>query len=678
MADLRTLAVVGAGNMGSGIAQKMATEGFRVLLVDLNEEALARGMTNIKTTLAEAVERKIMNAKTADEIAERLEGTCDWSRIAEAELVVEAVFEDLEVKRSVFKKLSEHARPDAILGTNTSSFFVRDVASVVTNPERVVGLHYFYHPAKNRLVEVVPTEVTSEDCRKKAWAIQEAMGKTPIHCKDAPGFVVNRYFVPWLNEAVRLLEEGVADIATIEEASKQAWRIGMGPFELMNVTGVPIAMHAANTLGEQLGPFYSPAKMLCQQVEKGENWSLEGSADESKFAAVQERMLGVVFMVAGELIDEEVGSIEDTDIGARVGLRWSKGPFELMNVNGIDASATMTKAICERYDRGFPQVIAKQQTAGQPFTFKLVDLEIEGDVCTLSLNRPDAMNAINEEMVRQLSARFAEAENNSSVKTIVIAGKGKGFIAGADIRFFVKNIEKGDIPAIEGFTKNGQDLLAKFAASEKVVVAQLDGLSLGGGSEIALACDYIVATEKGSMGFPETSIGIYPGLGGTQRLPRRIGVALARWLILTGAPVNAKQALALGLVDRVCPHENLGATIREVAALGKPDRATAPKADIPKGFEALAETFSADLPSLLAMDHEAIEDKGISRSIKSLGFKAPIALKMADQLITATAKNTLTAGLQSELDGLNDIFQTKDAYEGLSTLGKSRPKYVGA
>ncbi|MFT7620449.1 MAG: enoyl-CoA hydratase/3-hydroxyacyl-CoA dehydrogenase [Planctomycetota bacterium] len=677
MADLRTLAVVGAGNMGSGIAQKMATEGFRVLLVDLNEAALERGMSNIKSTLEDAVERKIMNAKQAEAVQSRLEGTCDWARISEAEMVVEAVFEDLEVKRTVFKKLSEHAKPDTILGTNTSSFFVRDVASVVENPGRVVGLHYFYHPAKNRLVEVVPTEHTDEACRKKAWAIQEAMGKTPIHCKDAPGFVVNRYFVPWLNEAVRLLEEGVANIATIEAASKKAWRIGMGPFELMNVTGVPIAMHAANTLGEQLGAFYSPAELLKKQVEAKENWSLEGDIDESKFDAVKERMLGVVFMVAGELVDEEVGSIEDTDIGARVGLRWSKGPFELMNVNGIEASVAMAKAICERYDRKMPQVLENQLSAGSPFRFNLVEIDVDGDVCTLSLNRPDAMNAINETMVSQLSERFSEAEANADVKTIVIAGKGKGFIAGADIRFFVKNIEKKDIPAIQTFTEAGQELLNRFAASDKVVVAQLDGLSLGGGSEIAMACDYIVATEKGSMGFPETSIGIYPGLGGTQRLPRRVGIPLARWLILSGAPVTANQALAMGLVDKVAPHEDLGKAIREVAAAGKPDRSAAPQDNKAAGFEAIVNTFGADLDALLALDHEKIEDKGMARAVKSLRFKAPIALKMADELICSTADKTLTAGLQSELDGLDGIFKTHDAYEGLSTLGKSRPQYKG-
>ena len=167
---------------------------------------------------------------------------------------MEAVFEDLEVKRTVFRRLSEHCAPNAILATNTSSFYVRDLTDAIEHPERLVGLHYFYHPAKNRLVEVVPTEATSEEARARAWELQEALGKTPIACADAPGFVVNRYFVPWLNEAVRLLEEKVADIATIEAAAKAGFRIGMGPFELMNVTGVPIAMHGGQHAGRTTRP----------------------------------------------------------------------------------------------------------------------------------------------------------------------------------------------------------------------------------------------------------------------------------------------------------------------------------------------------------------------------------------------------------------------------------------
>ncbi|MCA9321529.1 MAG: enoyl-CoA hydratase/isomerase family protein [Planctomycetes bacterium] len=674
----RTLAVVGAGNMGSGIAQKMATEGFRVILVDLDEAALERGLANIRRTLGEAVERKIMKAEQVDAALARVEGTTDWSRLREVELVVEAVFENLEVKKDVFRRLSENTNPDTILGTNTSSFYVRDLLGVVKHPERVLGLHYFYHPAKNRLVEVVPTEQTDENHLRRAWMIQEAMGKTPIRCADAPGFVVNRYFVPWLNESVRLLEEGMGDIPTIEAAAKKAFRIGMGPFELMNVTGVPIALHAATTLGEQLGDFYAPAEGLKQQVAKKENWSLDGEADPSKFAAIEERLLGVVFLVAGELVDEQVGTIEDTDIGARVGLRWSLGPFELMNRIGVAGAKTMAEGLAKRWGRTIPKVLANQATTGHPYVFRLVDVERDGDIATLSINRPDAMNAINQEVVRQLTERFDELDADDSLSAIVIAGRGKGFIAGADIRFFVKNIEKGDIDAIQSFTEKGHALLQRFADSKKTVIARVDGLSLGGGSELAMACDRIVATDRGSFGFPETGIGIYPGLGGTQRLSRRVGVPLARWLVLTGQNLDARTAAAIGLVDELTSHEDLPAAIRRAADAGKrnPEALGAP-VNAP-GFEGLVGLFdSSSLDDLRALKPESQDDPACARAIKTLGFKAPIALELADELIREGATGPLHEGLAAELSHLQKIFRTKDAYEGLSTLGKRRPQFQG-
>ena len=672
----RTLGVVGAGNMGSGIAQKMAMEGFDVILVDLGAEQVERGMKIITDTLDEAVERRIMKPAGRDATLARVEGTTDWSRLAKCEMVVEAVFENLEVKRDVFRRLGEHCRDDCILGTNTSSFYVRDVAEVVPHPERVVGLHYFYHPAKNRLVEVVPTEKSSDDAVRRGWAIQEAIGKTPIHSADAPGFVVNRYFVPWLNEAVRLLEEGAGNIPTIEQAAKNAFKIGMGPFELMNVTGVPIALHAATTLGQELGDLYTPAEALKAQVEKGEKWNLSGEQDPTGFARIEERLLGVIYLVAGQLVDENVGSIEDVDIGARVGLRWNRGPFELMNGAGTARAAGLAKDVAERYGATLPKVLAAQEREGRPFPIQVVTTENKNDVGIVSFNRPDVMNAINEEVVGQLETRFAETEADDAVKGIVLAGKGKGFVAGADIRFFVQNIQRKRLDSIQTFTEKGQEVIARFAASPKTVVARLHGLSLGGGSEIAMACDYIVATPKGSLGFPETGIGIYPGLGGTQRLTRRVGVPLARWLVLTGAPVDAKGANAMGLVDTVASFEDLDATCHEFALRDKPDRST-PPTTCPAGFESLWKLFEHDLDDLLATDPGAGEDVACQRALKALRFKAPIALRLADRLIREGAATDLAAGLAMELSHLEEIFSTADAFEGLSKVGKARPEFVG-
>ena len=672
---VRILAVIGAGNMGSGIAQKAATEGFPVILVDIDDAKVARGLAIIDKTLADGVERKIFRPDDAKAISERITGTADWSKLVEADLVVEAVFEDFDVKKEVLARLETVCRPDAILATNTSSFLVTELAKGMKHPERMVGLHYFYHPAKNRLVEVIPGEATSPEVVAAAWTVQEMMGKTPIHSADASGFIVNRYFVPWLNEAVRLLEEGIADIPTIEAAAKQTFGAGMGPFELMNVTGIPIAMHAANTLGAAFGPFYAPAELLKTQVASGDMWPLSGTPDETKFEEIAARLLAVTFLVATSLVDEGVGTVEDTDIGARVGLRWPRGPFEMINRFGIKATGDLVGQFGGGWDIPVPGDLSLQWRANTPYAFSLVKSETKDGVATLTVNRPDAMNALNEAVVAQLHDAFKKAAADSKVKGIVIAGSGKAFIAGADIRFFVRNIESGDLQRIVDFTTAGHALLKDIDTCAKPVVARLHGLALGGGLELAQACDVLIATPRASFAFPETGIGIYPGLGGTQRPTRRIGVGLTRWLVFTGQSLGPDEAAAMGFIDKVVPHEELDAACRAAIAEGVKPKT---RPTLNTKHQALEAFFAGnDAETLRQGKADAKGDPGLAKAMKRVGFKAPIALRLAGKLIESGAKVTLDEGLAMELAHLVEIFSTKDAQEGLSTLGKKAPVFEG-
>ncbi|MCK7514427.1 MAG: 3-hydroxyacyl-CoA dehydrogenase family protein [Desulfobacterales bacterium] len=186
---------------------------------------------------------------------------------------------------------------------------MREFAEKTSRPDRFVGLHYFYHPAKNRLLEVIPHSGTSPQTVEKSLLAAKLHGKTAILVKDAPGFAVNRFFVPFLNEAARMLEEGLADIATIEEAANAPSRSAWDPFELMNVTGIPIAVHAATTLGNELGPFYAPAPILKAQMEKKANWKLEGQADEVQAAGPRSTASRAsAWECAAALVDEGVAS----------------------------------------------------------------------------------------------------------------------------------------------------------------------------------------------------------------------------------------------------------------------------------------------------------------------------------------------------------------------------------
>ncbi len=679
MSQINKIAVIGAGNMGSGIAQKMAQEGLHVVLVDIDEEFVERGLNTIRQMLKEAVERKILTAENVHDILSNIIGTCDFEMVADADLVIEAVFEDKQVKFDLFAKLDQICSQKTILATNTSSFYVHEFAEKTSRPDRFVGLHYFYHPAKNRLLEVIPHEKTSKETLEKSLLAARLHGKTAIVVKDAPGFAVNRFFVPFLNEAARMLEEGVANIPTLEEAAKQAFKIGMGAFELMNVTGIPIAVHASTTLGNELGPFYATPDILKAQMEKNEDWNLKGDVDESRLPEAEDRFYGVCLGVAAALVDEGVASIEDTDRGAKIGLRWLMGPFEIMNKIGIEKAYKAVQAITQKYpDFKMPKILEKQNEIGKPFVFNFVDLEIKGPIAYITLNRPEAMNALNETVVAQIAKRFDEAEKNPDVTAVVIQGAGKAFGAGADIKWFVDKIKADKITDIVEFTRKGHELLLKIENSKKLTIALLDGLSLGGGSELALACQAIIATPAGSMGFPETGIGIFPGLGGMLRMARFAGPELAKYYVFTGAPISAENAQALGIVTRLVAAAEVESTISALVSEGKADKYR-PR-EIPEVFKALARVCSSENVArlLTGKQPEGIPDDLASKTAKIVGYKAPLALKLADEIIDQQVGKSISEAVEIELGRAKDIFSTADALEGLSSLGRKKPEYKGA
>ncbi len=668
MSNAYSVAVIGAGNMGSGIAQKMAQEGLIVTLVDMNEAAVERGLGIIRKMLDEGVARKVLTQEQMDATLARVKPTTSYDDVKDVDLIVEAIFEDLKIKGDLFEKLDGICNPKTIFATNTSSFYVRDLAARTKRPDRVVGMHYFFHPAKNRLLEVIPHEGVSEETMETALLIGKLHGKTNIVVADAPGFCVNRFFVPFLMLSIRALEEGIADIPTIEEAAKRAFKIGMGPFELMNVTGIPIALHAATTLKNELSDFYAPPQLLAAQVDSRELWNLEGNVDEAKIEEVSDYLLGGALGVACQLVDEKVASIEDTDRGAKIGLRWSLGPFELINRMGVDKIYACVDAICKRYPTfKMPQLLADQKAAGKPFEFNFVDLEVKGDVAYITVNRPEAMNALNPVVVDQLEACFNAAEEDEAVKAIAIQGAGKAFIAGADIKFFIDNIKNKTLHINQEFTAKGHRLLRRFETSPKLTIAILDGLSLGGGSELALSCQAIVATQNGSMGFPETGIGIYPGLGGMLRFERHVGPELAKYFVFTGKTIKATEALELGIVTKLTDPAHLEAAIREVVDNGPFDKYAS--REIPAKYNEYIKAFGdSNISKIVNREApEGVDAEFAKKTGSILAKKAPIALRIANELIDAQSKVDIDAAIELELARLEEMFSTEDALTGLTT-----------
>jgi len=375
------IGIVGAGNMGGGIAQKMAQEGLNVTLVDMNDAQVERGIGIITSMLQQAVDRNVITADKMQETLKRINGTTSYEDLADMDLIVEAVFEDKTVKGELFKKLDAICDPKTIFATNTSSLYVHELAAWTNRPDKVIGMHYFFHPAKNRLVEVIPHEGTSEETLKTALLIGKLHAKTNIIVKDSPGFAVNRMFIPFYVSAVRVLEQQIANIPTIEAACKKAFGIGMGPFELMNITGIPVAAHSSRTLGIELGRFYATPQLLNVQIESNELFDLRGEVNESKIQTVMDYMYGTTLGVACQLVDEGVASIEDTDQGAKTGLAWKYGPFEIMNKLGISKVYEYVNAMCNHYsDFKMPKILLKHYVTETPFEFKYTKTEVKENV----------------------------------------------------------------------------------------------------------------------------------------------------------------------------------------------------------------------------------------------------------------------------------------------------------
>ena len=685
MNTVDSVAIIGAGNMGSGIAQKSAQEQFNVQMVDREEQWVNRGEKIISDFLEEAIERRIFRSDQVESIKNRITGVVGTENVApDTDLVIEAVFEDFDIKTAVFRTLDKVCNEKTILASNTSSLSVNELAKATGRPDRFVGLHFFYHPAKNRLIEIIPAETTSAESLNAVEQYCKTMGKVVIICKDRPGFVVNRFFVPWLNEACHLLDEGVASIAQIDSVAEKAFNIGMGPFALMNLTGPAIALHATNYLSEQLNCLrYSGAKSLRDTIENSGMWEIgedtECNGDIAEI--IRERLLGQVFAVSSQIVEEEICSIEDVDRGAKVGLRWAEGPFEIANKIGIKEAIRMAKSYSELAEFKLPLWMEEKD---ELFKFNYIDIDINGKIAKIKLNRPEAMNALNESLVEQLGSALDLLNSRDDIDTIVLEGAGKAFVAGADVKFFVDKINQDNIKEIYDFTAYGHEVLNKLEKSEKTTIALTTGLALGGGLELALSCDYRIGTRRSQFRFPETSIGIFPGLGGTQRTPRICGIEAARYAILAGNFLDSETASALGIITHLVESSDIPNIITEISSEGKPENkypAEPKDKNHPVSLFAMKFYKNENMSKIMSgkiPDNFEEDNKKVVRQMKSLSFTAPIALEIANQLLNdaISTGDDLDRGLNLELAQLNTIFESKDALEGLSALIEGRrPKY---
>src|SRR5712691_3716242 len=268
--DVKSVGVVGCGIMGSGIAEVAAKAGMQVVVVAVDEEARDRGRQAIERSLARAVERGKLEESARDEVLDRIIGSTQMSDLADSDLVVEAVTEDLETKLEVFRRLDELVRPEVVLATNTSSMPIADLAAVTKRPEKVLGMHFFNPPPVMKLLEVVRALSTSDETIAFARAVGERLGKTTVLAKDRAGFIVNMLLLPYLNSAIRMLDEGFATREDIDAGVTLGLGHPMGPLTLLDLIGLDTALHVSNVLYDEFkDPIYAPPTLLKRMVSAG-------------------------------------------------------------------------------------------------------------------------------------------------------------------------------------------------------------------------------------------------------------------------------------------------------------------------------------------------------------------------------------------------------------------------
>lgn len=291
-------------------------------------------------------------------------------------------------------------------------------------------------------------------------------------------------------------------------------------------------------------------------------------------------------------------------------------------------------------------------------------------VATLAINRPEVSNSLNEATLKQLHRMFFQCANDSQVHRIVIGGTGKTFTVGADVAFLCEKLAENNLEAIFHCVESAQKLFHDIDHCQKPVIARVHGAALGGGLELALACDGIVASPQATLAFPETGLGIFPSGGGTQRTPRKIGLGLTKWLIFTGRFLSPQQAYEIGLVDQVVPREQLDTT---VTAFSAQDLAV-PSNNRPLFYMDLEKFFvSHCIHDLLTGTADPGDNGQLVRALRDIGRKAPLALHTAETLIEASINLTIKQGVQLELDHLLDIYRTQDASIGLASLHSKLP-----
>jgi 3-hydroxyacyl-CoA dehydrogenase/enoyl-CoA hydratase/carnithine racemase len=594
--------IVGAGTMGASLVQAYAQSNFNVGVVDINDEILGFALDTINKELESAQKGGIFSEEQVSEIKQRILTTTSYEKACRGKnlkLVIETATENIEIKKKIFRTLDKLCPENVVLATNSSSLDTNILAGMTKRPDKVVWMHYFYLPHKNRAGEYAGTEKASSESLGIAAKYMKLAGKvaTPI-LSSRKGGAADVIFVSLLLEAARMVDEGL-DIPSIEAAGKKAFNMPVGFLGLMDATGIPLGIFTMYSFSDSSNPedplykvyrnFFAPPESYKRLLEKYQR-ALDKSeikwlsGDEARMEPqdltlvekLKNRFLAVGFMTAIESVEAGVIAMDEVETLCQNAFLWQEGPFALMNKMGI---GDVEKIIRERKELAdqkkihfpIPQLLVTQAQKKESWPLKLRPVifsrEKKDKAARIVLSNPKAANALDNQVFSDLKTFFERANRDEKVAAIIFdTAPIKTFIAGANVSDFLKNINQGNYQGIKKDTALWQDVIFHtMTGGGKPKIVIVDGAAFGGGVEVALAFaqdpdSLVIITERTSFTFPETRLGIYPGLRGTLTLPQAIykatgdselALAMSRYYVLAGGTTTSSPRMIkyLGLAD---------------------------------------------------------------------------------------------------------------------------------
>ncbi len=649
--DIKHVAVIGAGDMGHGIAEVALMTGYTVSMYDIADEFVEKGKGRIDWSLQKLAEKARISEGDHKKFMGNLTTTTNLEEaVKNADLCIEAAPEILDLKKEIFGNLDKFAPKHAILASNTSSMSIDEIGAATERPEKVAGLHYFNPPVMMQLIEITKGAKTSDETIKILGEFSKKAHKDPVVCtKDSPGFIANRVNAPAMLWMYLMYDNKEYDPAEVDRACMNMG-MRMGIYELADFTGLDISYHLLNYFGDRLHKDYLPPtslKNLVNDKNLGKKtgsgiytWPEVGRPEIGDKAADFDlmNMMRIQINESAKVLEEGLTTAKEIDTAMKKGFNNPFGPIEMAETTDLKELTEFLDGLADKYgkeiyrahdwirDGSLPdraKGVAKEEKKS-PYEFDnvIIEKDLENFVSTIYLNNPP-LNLISRGVLTDLSAAIDLLWDDIETRVIVLKGTANCFSAGVDLA--------GGIPdspwAMKQFVRLGQRTFKKLRDIPKPVIAAIERYAYGGGLEVSMSCDLRYAKKSVKLGLTEVTLGLIPGWGGTQLMVRHLGVGKTMELILTGARIEAKRAFKMGVINGYFDDDDFDEEVYKIA--------------------------------------------------KQIATRcSPIATGIVKQMVLAAEQIPLDVGLEMESYGSGLAFSTEDVQEGvMAFMQKRKPEF---